>query len=221
MRSLLLTRPDADNAALESILRDKGYRCLKAPLLHIKRIAFPSPATQPDALLLTSRHAAFACGAYADVPLYAVGEQTAATAQRLGCANIAAVAPDMQSLLPLMPATPQHILYLSGEYIRHDVADLLPAHRIEQIAVYAAIASTQLPDETQQALEQQRLDGVVFYSPRTAAIFHELTEHALLKPLTAYCLSAAVAEYCVGWKDIQIAEEPTQMAMIRLLISGK
>lgn len=220
-RTLLITRPDADNAALESLLREKGVHCVQAPLLHIERIAFSPPAAQPDALLLTSRHAAFACAAYPDTPLYAVGEQTAAAAQQQGCTDITATAPDMQSLLPLMPKQPRRILYFSGMHTRHDAAAVLPAHNVEQIAVYEAIASTRLPEAAEQALQQGGIESVVFYSPRTAAIFHALTPAAWRASLTAYCLSSAVAAMCDGWQEIRIAKEPTQNAMIGLLISGK
>lgn len=113
---------------------------------------------------MTSRHAAFACAAYPDAPLYAVGEQTAAAAQQQGCTDIAATAQDMQGLLPLMPQQPQRILYFSGVHTRHDAAAVLPVHSVEQIAVYEAKASAHLPEAAQQALQQGGAEGVVFYS---------------------------------------------------------
>lgn len=221
MQRLLLTRPEPDNAILDDALTKHGIQCLHAPLLCIRRLPFTCPPEQPDAILLTSRHAAFACVGYADIPVYAVGEQTAAAAQNAGVRHIAAVAHDMQALQPHLQKAGGNILYFSGKHVRHEVSTLVPAARITRICVYEAEAAKALPESALEALRQHRIDGVAFYSPRSAQLFHHLVPDALHGSLVAYCLSAAVAENCTGWRKIAVAEMPTQQAMIQLLTSRK
>lgn len=221
---VLLTRPAPDNPPLAAALQAYGIRSIASPLLEVVGCDYAPPAHTPDALLLTSRHAAYACSAHPDTPLYVVGEQTANTARAHGCRNIRVVAPDMESLLPHLPAEPMYWVYYSGAQVRHDITALLPQHQVEPIVVYEALAAASLTSEAEQAMQDRLVDGVVLYSPRSAGIFHHLVPAAICAGMNAYCFSPAVAETVAAhavWHGVKIAETPTQDAMIRLVTRGK
>ena len=72
-------------------------------------------------------------------------------------------------------------------------------------------------------IEAGTLDGVLLFSPRTAALFAELVTDAGLseacREMSAYCLSPAVAEKAqsVTWRDVVVAAESNQEALLRAL----
>ena len=80
-----------------------------------------------------------------------------------------------------------------------------------------------LPDPAREALEGGQVDGILFYSPRTAATFAALVRVAQLEPclapMTAFCLSGPVAEALNGlpFRDIQVSDEPRQGALLSLI----
>ena len=67
----------------------------------------------------------------------------------------------------------------------------------------------------------KELRGVLLYSPRTAQIFCQCAvadlDKNMLSSVTAYCLSAAVADKArvLKWQDVVIASRPTQSELIR------
>ncbi|MBT4888995.1 MAG: hypothetical protein HON65_05535, partial [Rhodospirillales bacterium] len=64
------------------------------------------------------------------------------------------------------------------------------------------------------------LDGVLLYSPRTAATFNDLIQqqglHDTLKSVTVFCLSKAVAKEVdvLAWKGVSIASVPKEDALV-------
>ena len=222
-RRLLITRPAEDNAALAGKLAALGIEAISSPLTVIERQAYAVPATAPEGILLTSRHAAYACADFRDVPLYVVGAQTAEAAKAQGCRDIRTVAADAAQLLSQIPPI-RRLVYLSGEHIRFDFATALPHTQVERIVVYAAHAAEALTPEAVTALHDGSLKGVAFYSPRSAAIFHRLAAGVDTSALTAYCLSPAIAETCREpgkWRHAETAEQPDQEAMLHLLAHAK
>ena len=79
-----------------------------------------------------------------------------------------------------------------------------------------------LPREARDALANGELDGVLFYSPRTARLFLERAGEAdlteALKGMDAYCLSKAVAEALAGsgWRKVHVAARPDEAALFGL-----
>lgn len=223
-KTVLLTRPQADNTTLAKQLAALDIATVESPLLTIiPQTASPLQNT-PDALLVTSRHAVHACSAYPDIPLYAVGEQTAALAAASGCRVIAAHAPDAAGLVAHLPQGHCRIAYLSGDFIRFDFAAALPLAEIERVITYKSIAATSLTPAAQAALNAGHVDSAVLYSPRSAEIFAALLPEKFRNRLSVYCLSPAIAETCAatgGWKAIKTSTEPTQAAMIELLAKHK
>ncbi len=68
------------------------------------------------------------------------------------------------------------------------------------------------------------MDGVLFFSPRTAESFASLCARDGLsercRTLTAFCLSPAVAEAAaLPWRAVRIAARPDQESLLELLSS--
>ncbi len=76
---------------------------------------------------------------------------------------------------------------------------------------------------TEDALRTARLDAVLLFSPRTAALFAALVQAAGLEPglrrVVAACLSPAVAAEVAGLplRAVRVAEARDQKALLRRL----
>ena len=105
-----------------------------------------------------------------------------------------------------------------------DLAGMLTADGFvcRREVLYEARAAESLPDSARDALAGGGVDGVLIYSPRTAALFRDLADAAglgqILAGVTAYCLSANVAAKVGGpWARVAVAEEPTEDSLIEAL----
>jgi uroporphyrinogen-III synthase len=216
---LLLTRTEQDNRLLAEMLAQKGHQPIFAPLLHIRQVPHQLPAGSPQDIILTSRHAVPVAASYHTARFYVVGEQTALGLRQNGCSHIVAEAPDAARLLPLLADDGRDYLYLSGKDIRCDFAQALNNSAVTRIVVYDAAAETTLQEDALHALQHGEVDGALFFSPRTAEIFHHLYPQTL-SSMTAFCLSAAVAEVCEShgeWGNIIVADQPTLAAMLHAI----
>ncbi len=248
--TIWLTRPPADSALLAAALQP--IQSIIAPLMEIEtlysspirgevrrganpnsvRYFSPPPNLPPngggvkcpDAILLTSRHAAHALlPAWSQLPVYCVGTATAEAARVQGFSNVILGKSDILSLLPRIAELLKHknLLYLSGENVSVDVAALLASQSVsvERVIAYRAIAATQLTAEIIDALKNNSLTGTVFFSARTAEIATTLLTQAELShavtTVDAYCLSLAIAEKAAAlpWRRIHVAHIPTSYAM--------
>ena len=232
-----LTRPYDDSMALCRTLAMHGIDSFVAPVMEIAH----SPVTpqsfdmRPDALLLTSRHAAPALRllpvSWRDVPVFCVGTATAERATQAEFDNVIVGDADVLELLPQLrqrlPAG-SRVLYLAGEETRVDVVTLLASQHITAIkqVVYEATDETTLDALFCEQFRKGEISGVVFFSPRSAQIAthllaaHTLTEHAT--QCDAYCLSLAVAQAAamVPWRNLKACHTPTTQAMVDLLVSS-
>ena len=124
-----------------------------------------------------------------------------------------------RSSLPLASPRP------AATHVAGDLSGLLEAagFEIRRAVLYEARAAGGVSTETRGALEAGTLDGVLLFSPRTAALFAELVTDAGLseacREMSAYCLSPAVAEKAqsVTWRDVVVAAESNQEALLRAL----
>lgn len=210
MPLILLTRPQEESEALAEQLEKRGIKTLIAPLLHIERVAYKLPEEKPDGIIITSRHAIYAVPEnWHDVPFYVVGEATVKSLQETGAYQIAAQAPTVEALLPLLEGQ-QKLLYLSGEHISHEVPIA------ERVIVYRAKQAESLPENIRTALAYSEIDAVMLFSARTAKIFLSLCELITRLP-SAICMSTHVADMLERKCESYIAAEPDQAGMITVL----
>ena len=227
---VMITRPAEDGAPLAAALNARGIDTLIVPLMTI--VHQPGPPldlTGVQALLVTSANGVRAFAArnvQRDPIVCAVGQATAHAARDAGFLRIATAAGDVDSLADMVrraldPAGGA-LLHVAGSTLAGDLAGQLrdAGYCCRREVVYEALKVERLPENAAARLREAALDGVVFYSPRTARIFVELAGSAALAAqcatMTAWCLSAAVAEQAqaMTWRRVVVAARPDSVAMI-------
>jgi len=232
-RHLLNTRPAEDAAPLTQALEARGHVVTPAPLLDIQFDTDAAPDLAGVAgLLATSANGvrAFArSSSRRDLPLYAVGDATARAATGAGFDQVRSAAGDVATLANLViehcdPAAGA-LLHVAGTRVAGDLAGRLEAagFDVRRAVLYRAGTAQSLPDAVLAGLKSGTIDGVMFFSPRTARQFVTLLTDAGLELAVAsadvFCLSAAVAEAVdvLNWRSVHIAARPDQDALLRLI----
>lgn len=230
---VLVIRPEADTGDLLAELAARGVTGVAAPILVIE----PTGAAVPDlegyaGILATSRNGVEALARASgrrDLPVYAVGTATAARAAEAGFAEVHEAAGTAEALLDWLAELPPpaigRLLWPSGEDVRLDLVARLAerGHAVDRVAVYRARPVDRLPVEAAAALRGGALDGVLFFSPRTAGAFVNLVRDAGLaataERLVAHCISEAVAASARGlrWLAVRTAPRPTRKDLLATL----
>lgn len=227
---LLLTRPIEDSRRLARHLAAHGHEILVDPLLAIEHVPVPAAGLDDvQAVILTSRHAAPALPAtLARRPVFAVGEATARAARDQGASDVRTGSGDAAALArlavdQLAPAAGR-LLHLAGSSTRPEPRLSLAAagFLVTTVLAYRSHAATALAEATAAALEAGRLDAVLLFSPRTAALFAELAGRVRpargFAALRLLCLSGEVASACRGLGGcVRVATRPDEAALLDLL----
>lgn len=230
---LLITRPREDAEPLAALLGERGIETALEPLMSIVDADTPDPdLSGVQALLITSANGirAFARRvAERGIAVCAVGDASARAAGDLGFADVASASGDVEALAAMVKTDRDPnagaLLHVAGTHVAGDLSGLLEAagFEVRRAVLYEARAAGALSGETRDALEAGTLDGVLLFSPRTGALFAELVTDAGLsetcREMNAYCLSPAVAEKAqsLPWRDVVVATEPSQEALLRAL----
>lgn len=225
---LVLTRPRPESEALARALAALGHRSLIEPMLEIVPTGAPVELAGVAALIATSANGARAFAAASprrDLPLYAVGDATADAAREAGFASVLSAKGDVGDLARLIAAgfDPKAgaLLHFAGQDVAGDLTGALAGHDLRRVVLYDARAATTL--SAAYRAERPAPEGVLFFSPRSAATFVTLLDDAGLSEtaaaMTAFCLSPAVAEAArpLAWRDVRIAARPDQAALLALL----
>ena len=230
---LLVTRPAAESEALAVLLAARGHAVTVAPVMEIR----PIPGAQVSlesvqALLVTSRNGAEALArATADrrCPVLAVGRASAAACRAAGFADVRSADGDVEALARLVTQRlrPEAgaLLHVAGSAVAGDLAGTLSqaGYKVRRAVLYEARPVELLPEAAAAFLKAHAPGGVLFYSPRSTALFGRLCGaaelSAELKLLTALCLSPAVAEAAraLGFGGVRIAAGPDQDALLALI----
>ena len=230
---LLNTRPLEDAASLTQALEDLGHDVISAPLLRIEDIA----ATLPDlsgifGLLATSANGLRAFAKKSDrrdIKVFAVGDATARTAADMGFSGVSTASGDVEALAQLVKAECQPsdgaLLHVAGTTVAGDLGGELQAagYDVQRLVLYKATVADKLPSGLKKMLSAGDVDGVLLYSPRTAATFVALVLAAGLEKACAtadvWCLSLAVAAKVrnLPWRNIHTSRRPEQAALLDLI----
>ncbi|MFC2970020.1 uroporphyrinogen-III synthase [Acidimangrovimonas pyrenivorans] len=222
---LLLTRPQAQSERFARAVTERlgdGVEIVISPLLEIRDRDADLPQA-PRGLIFTSENGV---RAYArrvsrrDLPVWCVGDRTAAAARAAGFAAGSAGG-DAEALLALLsaekPAGP--LLHLRGAHARGEIAQRLSAAGIETVE---AIVYDQVPrllsPQARAALAGTAPVYAPLFSPRTARLLVDAAAEARA-PLHVIAMSAAVAAaaQALGKASISTAERPDAGAMLDLL----
>lgn len=232
---MLVTRPDPDASDTAARLGALGIEGVACPLLvhQTLDVGLPEPKGFA-ALAVTSANALRALdergvlARYVNLPLYAVGDRTAAMARDLGFADVTSANGAFADLAELLVHAPLDgpIFYPAARDMSADLGkSLAPFGRMVITAeVYAMNPVAALPEGLAARLGGE-IGAALFYSKRTAQTFVRLLERDLDQPararLAMLCLSEAVAEPLLDAHFVRVglADHPSEEAMMGLALS--
>ena len=226
----LITRPRAEAEALAALLGERGIETVIEPLIEIAH----DVAALPDlygvqAILCTSANGVRALARASgerELPVFAVGDATAARARAEWFRRVESAAGDVDDLgyLVARRLKPQagKLLHVAGSAVAGDLAVALAAEgfTVERAVLYDASPAVSLTSTTAQSIAGGEFAFALFFSPRTAAIFARLVEEAGaeagLRPTVAVSISAAADAMLADlpFRDRVIAASPTQAALV-------
>lgn len=228
---VLVTRPAEDGAEIAQKLAEMGHEALLAPLLRIEFHAGPPLALDDvQAILATSANGVRAVAKRTrrrDLPLFAVGPQTAAAAEAAGFIRIRNAAGDAIALAARARewADPAKgaLLHAAGEEAPGALAESLRAEgfQVRRENLYRAVPVQEMPPEAASALAQGMVDAALFFSPRSAEIFADCARRANLetRSIFAVCISENTASALAGmeFREIRVAPAPNQDSLLAAL----
>ncbi|HET7084199.1 MAG TPA: uroporphyrinogen-III synthase [Rhizomicrobium sp.] len=229
---ILVTRPLEDGREIAALLAARGHHAMLAPLLEPR--FHPGPALEEQgllddiqAVLATSANGVRALGrrtARRDIPIFAVGPQTAEEASRAGFKEVKSADGDANALAAATggwAAPGARLLHVCAQDAPGHLAEALgqSGFMVRKLPLYAVEPASHLPDEAKTALQDGALDAVMLFSPRTAQLFRSLAEGLPTNGLTAFCISAATAEALkpMALARVAVAARPNQAAMLALI----
>lgn len=213
MRRLFIFRPEP--AARQTIAKARalGLDPVSIPLFELERLDWSPPeAHHFDAILLTSANAVRMVGGALDqyrfLPVYAVGEGTAAAAHEAGFGVAKLGSGGIDQLLIEVPRS-SRLLHLCGEERREPS---IKGHSITTVPVYRAVEKTEVRD----------LDGcsgqvAVLHSPRSASRLADLVDPGDRATIRIAAISEATGVAAgEGWEDVRAAIRPLDSELLAL-----
>jgi uroporphyrinogen-III synthase len=228
---VMLTRPRADSERLAEELRARGSDVVIEPMLAIVSEGSLPPLDGVAALVVTSANGISAFAAISerrDLTVYSVGDATALAAREAGFTAVESAQGDSAALAALIAAHLEPdvgtLLRIEGRNTAGNLEKLLVSkgYSVQPAVLYKAEAADTLSRECREDIAGQKIDIILFFSPRTAGTFVRLVEEAELadrcETMIALCLSQAVAEAASGlnWAGVHIAATPDRTAMMQL-----
>ena len=243
--AVLVTRPSPDNVRSAAALRARGYEVLLAPMLRFEPVVLPAgfgndSAIDSDAefgaIIITSANALRAVAPQLDgsrlkrLPLFAVGEQTAAAARDAGFAKVIVAEGDSAALRDLIASSVKSrvfkkratLLYFAAADISRDLAGELAARGFDVVTqtAYRMAQVASLPRDVCDAFAINGIDAVLHYSRRSAEAFVAAARadgveiSALAVP--HHCISASVAEILreAGGAQVTVAARPDETSLM-------
>ena len=227
---ILVTRPLEDGEETARQLAASGHTTLLAPLLATQfHHGGPLLLDGVQAVLATSANGVRALirrTARRDLPLFAVGPQTAEEASKAGFADVRNADGDARTLAraTLVWARPENgvLLHVRGSEGASTLADILrQAGFILREEVLYSVLSQPLPREAVRDVKAGLVDAALFFSPRSAGIFRDaaLQEALPTQSILALCISAATAAALapLTFGETRIANAPNQSALLACL----
>lgn len=215
---ILITRPMPAALKTQMLLAELDLQAKIMPLLAIKQIGFT--ISQPyDYIIITSINAAQALLKQPSLSakILAVGDKSRDLLSQNGYEIALNASTAAQLFVKIKEAINprESLLYLRGSHIVFPLEDSLKTlgYNIKSQEVYQAHALKQLPPDALKAIAK-----ILFYSPRTAQVFKAICSDSV-ENITAYCISANCAYELneVGFKEIKIARQPNENAIIELI----
>lgn len=233
---VLVTRPQPDASAQARALRAMGHEAVVEPLLRVDILpGVDLPLDDVQAVVATSGNGLRAVADRPELtrlralPLFTVGEGSAALAWDMGFVRVAAAGGTGASLATLVERSlapgAGGVLHLAGTHLAFDLKGALEAkgYGVCEATLYRAEAASVLSESTQTELREGRIDAAILMSRRIAACFADLAQaHGLAdagRRMRYFCLSAAVADALgpLSCGNISVPVTPESDALLALI----
>jgi uroporphyrinogen-III synthase len=238
--AVLVTRPHPDDETTAASLRARGFDVLRAPMLRFEPVAVHEDMNaRYSAVIVTSANALRGVEPHLkghrmlELPLFAVGDHTAAAARRAGFTQVVSAKGDAANLRDLVLASlrakelkkASTLLYLAGAEIARDLASELEesGFRVVTQTTYRMIAVKSLPSEARDAFAANQVEAVLHYSQRSARAFLDAARAAGVEisalAIPQCCISATVASVVrdAGATQVVVAATPDENALFEAL----
>jgi uroporphyrinogen-III synthase len=238
--SILVTRPHSDNEATAEGLRARGHVVLFAPVLKFEPVAFHDESEADySGIIVTSANAIRAVAPHLQnrellqLPLFAVGEHTAAAARDAGFAQVIVAGGDaaalrdkvVQSARDKVVKKKSTLLYLAGADLSRDLSGELGAEGFNVVTqtTYRMAPVKHLPREVCEGFAAHGIGAVLHYSRRSARAFLEAARDEGVEisalAIPQCCLSETVAGVLreAGASQVLVAATPDENALFDAL----
>ena len=238
--AVLVTRPQPDDETTAAALRARGFEVLQAPMLRFEAVAFhDDDDARYGAVIVTSANALrgiaphLASSRLAELPLFTVGEHTAAAARQAGFSKVISADGDASGLRDTVLAAVKAkqikkagtLLYLAGADLARDLAGELGEGGFTVVTqtTYRMVPVPSLPRDACDAFAANRIEAVLHYSRRSARAFLEAARAGGVEisalAIPQCCISAAVASVLrdAGATQVLAAASPDENALFEAL----
>lgn len=218
---------------MAAALARRGVEAVIEPLMQIHFHADePIDLTDVQAILCTSANGVRALAQASGerrVPLFAVGDATAACARAEGFGMVESAAGNADDLVRLaaerLDPRQGRLLHVAGQVAAGNLTEALGKRgfAVERRVLYEARPVTELNLSAVRALRGGTIDFAMFFSPRTAAVFVTLAGTAGVadscETVAALSISPATdaALAPIQWLDRRVADRPNQPALLHML----
>jgi uroporphyrinogen-III synthase len=226
--TILVTRPEPGGSATADLLRARGHVPVLAPCLDIEAL----PATLPytcDAIVIASAQALPGLpAAWRAIPLFAVGDATAARARDMGFITVESASGTARDLADLVARKlkPRAAIVLpcgAGHSLELAAALRTAGFRVTRRVVYRSRPAEHLAAAAIAALAAEAVDRVMIFSPATARRFASLIDHESLAGTLRRAIAIAISPAAAAplarlpFRAIRAAISPDQDHMLAIL----
>ncbi|QIO30622.1 uroporphyrinogen-III synthase [Bradyrhizobium sp. 1(2017)] len=238
--SILVTRPHPDNETTADNLRARGHVVLLAPVLKFEPVVFHDEGEASyDGIIITSTNAIRGAAlqlrdlGLLKLPLFAVGEHTAAAARDAGFADVIAAGGDAAALRDKVVRSARDkvvkktstLLYLAGADLSRDLGGELGAEGFNVVTqtTYRMAPVKVLPREVCDGFAAHGIDAVLHYSRRSARAFLDAARDEGVEisalAIPQCCLSETIAGVLreAGASQVLVAATPDENALFDTL----
>jgi uroporphyrinogen-III synthase len=211
---VLVTRPRGAAERTAELLRARGHEAILSPLMEIRFVKGPEiPLDGIQAILATSANGVHALARRTerrDLPVFAVGAQTAAATEAVGFSNVKSADGDARTLAASVRKWSQPadgiLLHAAGLDRGDDLARLLAGNgfEIKTEQLYEAVEIRSLSDDAFAHLRSRALDAVLLFSPRSARLFAERVQQAHLTEALAGVVAICISQARPSWKPSRL-----------------
>lgn len=233
---LWVTRAEPDASRQAENIAEMGHQAVVDPLLTIQfDKTVPLALQGVQALIATSQNGLRALSERSELedaiklPIFVVGPGSAALARDLGFSAVYEGRGTADGLVDVIAEGCDRsrgtLLHLAGAALASDLKGSMEAlgFKMDQPALYEAVRASDLSAERSRDLAENRLDGVILMSPRTAKVYMKVISAGgrveAARKLHYYCMSKPVAD-CLAPLDsrqLSVAARPREADLLDLL----